>query len=247
MKLLFSIYITTFVVLNWLYNPRSDIFYAHNCLDAYYNDNRTFHIITHRTLAKDDVNLKVTETIHNNGEDYISVSKNKETTTYHHLNHDKPNKLEAYKKSFNYRYAKKKGVNKFDCYCERKIFKGIEKIDKIAEDISNKNQLKRLIYKKYGLRFILFFLFTLIGIIIPILNACSSGEEIKECNVPGHDVISGSDVKKSYLHIIEENFPLSNIYFTFIIVLGIIIFFSSIYILTKIIKYDELKNGKRII
>ncbi|VUZ98021.1 Plasmodium exported protein, unknown function [Plasmodium vivax] len=243
MKLLLSINITTFVVLNWLYNESCDMFYHRNNLDFYYNLNRTFHIINHRLLAKDEIKLKVTETIHNNAEDYISLRKNKEIITYDHLNNDKPNKLEAYKKSFNYRYAKKKGIDKFDCYCERKIFKEIEKIDKIAEGISKKKQMKRLIYKKYGLRFILFFLFSLIGIIIPILNEYRGSERFNGCKVQEHK----SGCKKSLLHLIEDEFPLSNIYFTFIIVLGIIIFFSSIYILTKIIKYDELKKGKRII
>ncbi|KMZ76686.1 hypothetical protein PVIIG_05726 [Plasmodium vivax India VII] len=213
-----------------------------SCLDANYKLNRTFHVITHRLLAKDELNLKVTEAIHNN-EDYMSVKKNKEINTYDNLNKDKPNKLEAYKKSFNYRYAKKKGIDKFDCYCERKIFKEIEKIDKIAEGISKKKQIKWFIYKKYGLRSILLFLFPLIGIIIPILNVYSGGEKIGNCTVQGHS----SRCEKSYLHIIEDKFPLSNIYFTFIIVLGIITFFASIYILTKIIKYDELKKGIRII
>ncbi|KMZ98962.1 hypothetical protein PVNG_05674 [Plasmodium vivax North Korean] len=244
MKLLLFIHITTFVVLNWLYNPSSDM--VRSCLDANYKLNRTFHVITHRLLAKDELNLKVTEAIHNN-EDYMSVKKNKEINTYDNLNKDKPNKLEAYKKSFNYRYAKKKGIDKFDCYCERKIFKEIEKIDKIAEGISKKKQIKWFIYKKYGLRFILLFLFPLIGIIIPILNEYGGGDTVANCTVPGHDDISGGNVKKSLLHIIEDTFPLSNIYFTFIIVLGIITFFASIYILTKIIKYDELKKGIRII
>ncbi|SCA83486.1 Protein of unknown function, putative, partial [Plasmodium vivax] len=221
-------------------------FYAHNCLDAYYNHNRTFHVISNRLLAKDEVNLKVTETINNDGENYILVRK-KEISTYDNSNNDKPNKLEAYMKSFNYRYAKKKGIDKFDCYCERKIFKEIEKIDKITEGISNKKQMKMLMYKKYGLRFMLLFFFPLIGIIIPILNVCRSDEKINDCTIEEHAAITNKTCYKSFLHLIEDTFPLSYICFTFIIVLGIIIFFSSIYILTKIIKYDELKKGIRII
>ncbi|KMZ76645.1 hypothetical protein PVIIG_06307 [Plasmodium vivax India VII] len=186
-------------------------------------------------LAKDKVNLEVTETIHNNGEDYISVKRNKEITTYDHLNNEKPNKLEAYKKSFNYRYAKKKGIDKFDCYCERKIFKGIEKLDKITEDISNKKKLKKIIFKKYMLRIFLTSLFSVFGLLMPLLD--------RICLEKNGD----GSCKSTVLCSISIPDYVIYLYIVFIFISCIIIFSSGIYILGKIIKYDELKLGKRII
>ncbi|VUZ93669.1 Plasmodium exported protein, unknown function [Plasmodium vivax] len=237
MKLLLSINITTFVVINWLYNPSNDLFYTHNCLDTYYNFHRTFHIVTHRLLAKDEVNLEGTETIHNNVEDYISVRKNKEITTYDNMNNDKPNKLEAYKKSFNYRYAKKKGIDKFDCYCERKIFREFEKIDKILEGISNKKKLKRIIFKKYILGIIILCIFSIFGLLIPLLHNIDSDKPVS----------GGNGNKYTILECLSIPEPAIYSCLVFISISGIIIFFSSIYTIGKIIKYKELKNGKRII
>ncbi|KMZ85855.1 hypothetical protein PVBG_03320 [Plasmodium vivax Brazil I] len=206
-----------------------DIFILKNIND-YYNLNRTFHIITHRLLAKDKVNLEVTKTIHKNDEDYFSVRKNKKISIYDQLNSDKSNKLEAYKKSFNYRYAKKKGIEKWDCYCERKIFKGIEKIDKLAEGISNKKKLKRIIYKKYKLRIILSCIFSVLGLLITLLSKISTGQ----------DAAAGS-AKLTVLEYINIPCSVIYVYLVFNTILGIIIFLSSIYVLTKIIKYDEIK------
>ncbi|VUZ99846.1 Plasmodium exported protein, unknown function [Plasmodium vivax] len=237
MKLHLAINITIFVVLNCLYNPSSDMFYCGNCLEAYCNIYTTFHIITHRLLAKDDVNLEVTETIHNNGEDYVSLRKNKEITTYDIMNNDKANKLEAYKKSFNYRYAKMKGIKKLDCYCERKIFKGIEKIDKITEGISNKKKLKRIIFKKYMLRIFFLCIFSIFGLLIPLLDNIRSGKTVS----------GGSRGELSVLKNISIPDSVISLYLVLVLISCIIIFSSSIYTLGKIIKYDELKLGKRII
>ncbi|KMZ95008.1 hypothetical protein PVMG_05769 [Plasmodium vivax Mauritania I] len=231
MKLLFFLNITTIVLLNWMYNSSTDMFYAHNFLDDYYSNNKTFHIITHRLLAKDKLDLEVTKTIHKNDEDYFSVRNNKQISIYDHLKNDKSNKFEAYKKSLNYRYSKKKGIEKFDCYCERKIFKGIEKIDKLAEGISNKKKLKRIIYKKYMLRIILSSIFSVLGLLITLLSKISSG-----------DATTGGGTS-SVLESINIPYSAICVALVFIYISGIIIFLSSIYMLTKIIKYDEIKNG----
>ncbi|VUZ99554.1 Plasmodium exported protein, unknown function [Plasmodium vivax] len=90
--------------------------------------------------------------------------------TYEHLKHDKLNNVDTYLKSYKSRYAKKKGLKRFDCYYEKKFFNSINKIEKMVEhkNISKKN-LKKLLYKKYGIPFIMISLIPLLGLIIPIM------------------------------------------------------------------------------
>ncbi|VUZ95552.1 Plasmodium exported protein, unknown function [Plasmodium vivax] len=90
--------------------------------------------------------------------------------TYEHLKHDSLNSVDTYLKSYKSRYAKKKGLKGFDCYYEKKLFNSINKIEKMVEHkkLSKKN-IKKLLYKKYGIPFILISLIPLLGLIIPIL------------------------------------------------------------------------------
>ncbi|KMZ83387.1 hypothetical protein PVBG_05934 [Plasmodium vivax Brazil I] len=128
-----------------------------------------------------------------------------------------------------------------DCCCEQKIFKSINKMHKRIENMnSTEGILKKLLYNKYGLRILFLFLFPLIGIITQVLNEFSSGEKFTECTENGHN----NKCYYSILYKIEKVVPLSKIYLASLSIYIIIVFSVGIYILKKIIKYNNLKEGK---
>ncbi|KNA01758.1 hypothetical protein PVNG_05610 [Plasmodium vivax North Korean] len=59
------------------------------------------------------------------------------TSTYDQLNKKKLNDLDAYKKGYKKRYSKKKGLEKLDCYCERKLFDKIDEIYELSRSMKN--------------------------------------------------------------------------------------------------------------
>ncbi|CAG9473011.1 unnamed protein product [Plasmodium vivax] len=151
------------------------------------------------------------------------------------------NNLNAYMNGYKKRYSKRKGLSKMDCYCEQKIFKSIDKIHKHIDNMnSTKGILKKVIYNKYGLRILLLLLFPLIGIIIRVLDEFGIGKKIETCTVSEH---SGKECYDSILNKIEQVVPLTYIYIALCCIYIIIVFSAGIYILKKIIKYNNLKEG----
>ncbi|GAW84133.1 hypothetical protein PGO_001270 [Plasmodium gonderi] len=76
--------------------------------------------------------------------------------------------LETYINEYNDRYAKRIGLGKMDCYCEKKIFDAIDKIDKAGKNDNKK--LKKKIHSKYGFCFVTTCLIPLLGVILPVLD-----------------------------------------------------------------------------
>ncbi|CAI7721645.1 Plasmodium exported protein, unknown function [Plasmodium vivax] len=93
---------------------------------------------------------------------------NESSNIYGHLKQDKLNNVDTYLKSYKSRYAKKKGLKKFDCYYEKKLFSSINKLEKhMKKNNLSKNRIKGVIFLKYGLPFILLSLLPILSRAVP--------------------------------------------------------------------------------
>ncbi|VUZ98019.1 Plasmodium exported protein, unknown function [Plasmodium vivax] len=185
-KSLFIIKIITFLILALAkYNCHDE-----HVIDKSFKNEKRLHITldirSQRFLAGHENKYKLKRTTlqyrgSDYGENYNKVNDKKYNREYTNLKVDRSNNLEAYKKSYNTRYAKKKGLEKLDCYYENKVFDKFGKIEELAKKINNKKALKRLIYKKYGLKLILIFLLPLLGLIVPIYLGVLDGHFSFNC------------------------------------------------------------------
>ncbi|SCA60217.1 Protein of unknown function, putative [Plasmodium vivax] len=131
--------------------------------------------------------------------------------------------MEIYKKSFQCKYNKKKGLAKLDCYCEKKIFDKIDNMCEIAKMMNDEKKRYKKVFKKYGLPFVLSGLFVLIaGIIVALENY-----EVN-CSYKFDKFKEGIKIIGSILFY----------------VLPVIIFLVLFYIAIKFIKYERLIDGK---
>ncbi|KMZ88851.1 hypothetical protein PVBG_05959 [Plasmodium vivax Brazil I] len=151
--------------------------------------------------------------------------KKEDSPTYTRLKREGINDLDIYKKSFQCKYNKKKGLAKLDCYCEKKIFDKLDGIyllyNNMKDDIKG---FKKKIFKRYcfpvGLSVIYF---NIMGIFY-VLAAC------------GVKCFFSATKKKDELFY--------TVYSILLIILPVIIFLVLAYIAIKIIKYDRLVLGK---
>ncbi|GAW84645.1 variable surface protein [Plasmodium gonderi] len=146
--------------------------------------------------------------------------------------------LDTYMKYHEQRYYSRKGLGKFECYCEKYIFDKIDEIDKIAESSNNENRrLKKKICMSYGLYGTIFCLFQLSGLIYPLISKIDSTKS------PSTNIIFA--LYRTFgewfiiIYIYDYQF-----YATFIIILSILIFVSIINIMIKVVKYERLKARK---
>ncbi|GAW84414.1 variable surface protein [Plasmodium gonderi] len=183
----------------------------------------------------------------------IKKKREQDVLKYKEIEKHGINDLDTYMKYYKQRYYSRKGLRKFDCYCEKKIFDKMEKIS----NIKSKNVIKRLC-KKYILCGVSYSLFQSCAIIISVLDLVKSnviydafkhnyGIYYEICShKTGHKGIQGflytgfgsvlktSNISKEFLYI----------YFTFFSSLSFIIMASIIYIIIKIVKYEHLKERK---
>ncbi|GAW83934.1 variable surface protein [Plasmodium gonderi] len=140
--------------------------------------------------------------------------------------------LDNYKKFYKYRYDKRIGLGKLDCYCEKKIFSQIDKVYMLADTTGvNKNSFKKEILRKYGLHVTVPNFFFLISLVIYVL----------EC-INYHIEFFKDGLFKANKDIIN------NIIITLgdilVYVIPIIFVFVIIYVLIKIEKYERLRARK---
>ncbi|KMZ88528.1 hypothetical protein PVBG_06133 [Plasmodium vivax Brazil I] len=164
------------------------------------------------------------------------------------------NDLESYKKDYNSRYDKKKGLAKLDCYYEKKVFDKIDEIYELSRKVNNsKKALKKKMYKKFGYRHIFFSSLPLFGLILHVLfsengpfkkyclSDCTSkhgknNEDIgKNHDEAGYTLSSINDVTAQIIIILPT---------LFFVTLSISLITVTIYIFIKVIKYERLKSGK---
>ncbi|KMZ77144.1 hypothetical protein PVIIG_06181 [Plasmodium vivax India VII] len=193
----------------------------------------------HNIFAKRRCRLLVNESVHyelpNKKLDYSGnykfYDKKESLTPYAKLKEDYSDNYRTYMRVLKRKYPKKKGFKKLDCYCEEKIFNEIENFDKISDSMNcSKRNFIKILLKKYPLCLISLCFFISFGSIIPILCVI----EYKKQSNP---------TKKFWEYMGIEEYPL-RIYSYFYLILWIIIIFTVIYTLLKIIKYDGIKAGK---
>ncbi|SCO73372.1 Plasmodium exported protein, unknown function [Plasmodium vivax] len=197
------------------------------------NINGTPDKITLRIMAKHELGIESDYTVLKTKSSEFSDNekiKNVEegVSIYERIQKSNSQKFKGNKKVNKNKYANKKGISKLDCYCEEKIFSRIDEIKNLAKNMGNeKSNLKKLLYKKYGLKFTISFLFPIIGLIVSSLS-CSGGWEYKNSILGANGVPEDAVSSVSIIIIIAS--------FTLVLVI--------IYILIKIIKYEKLKAGK---
>ncbi|KMZ89383.1 hypothetical protein PVBG_05979 [Plasmodium vivax Brazil I] len=207
--------------------------YHNLCLDVKKNDHDITVNRTYRLLSKDALQNELTI---NNPYYKDKLTGGKDNIgTYAKLKQGRSDNFETYKKNLRRNHSRKKGLKKLDCYCEEKIFKGIEKLDNLAQNMDrSKMKFTNIIFKKYCIRIIFSSLIAIFAITLPILNEIDS-------NVDGNN---GSKLK-ILAYLSEKLIPnFENICTALIFASGIMMFFVCIYTLIKIIKYEGIKTGK---
>ncbi|SCA83580.1 Protein of unknown function, putative, partial [Plasmodium vivax] len=155
---------------------------------------------------------------------------------YEKINKNISNSMHAYINKLEHGYTNKKGLKRLDYYYEKKLFDEMYKLDKISGHMKSKNSyFKKVIFKRYGLRFFIFSLVILLGITASIV-----------CNIANY---ANDDTGKCYKYKTSSshacNFLSKYIIpSNSIIHMPIIIAYLSfiIYILTKVRKYKRLKK-----
>ncbi|KMZ77266.1 hypothetical protein PVIIG_06159, partial [Plasmodium vivax India VII] len=181
-----------------------------------------------RLLAKNGIPKELEHASFSNAfsyDKYKKLKKKKEdSSTYKRLKRDGVNELDIYKKSFQCKYNKKKGLAKLDCYYEKKIFDKLEGICLLAKNMKDDKKYFKNVCKRYGLPFALSFIFVFTVGIITVLDGCGVA-----C------LLSATNVEDSYFYVG---------YSILLIILPIIAFLVFAYIAIKIEKYDRLVEGK---
>ncbi|KMZ88653.1 hypothetical protein PVBG_06015 [Plasmodium vivax Brazil I] len=252
----FSVLLNLFTYFFLIWNPSNDLCNASINLEMQYEGGVLLNKSNNRLLAKYETQKdlkyprlrdKVSDDINNMNFKY----RRNNTSTYNQLNKKNLNDLEAYKKAYKFRYSKKKGLAKLDCYYEKKIFNKIDEIYELSRNMQNdEKNFKKNIYKIFGYRLILFVISPIFGLIFPILfnkngpfsNYCSS-----ECNDNSNALHAHNGSENIYL-----KGSLSSTEWNVITSLHSLIFFSLliivltviIYTLAKVLKYERLKAGK---
>ncbi|KMZ88714.1 hypothetical protein PVBG_05570 [Plasmodium vivax Brazil I] len=114
---------------------------------------------------------------------------------------------------------------------------------------NNKNAFIKKIFSKYGLRFILFALSPMLGIIFPILFEGPKGQQlIPHCWASNHPayISRNPNVKCDAPYKISHDIlgPIYVLNFVLFYILLIIVFLTILYTIKKVMKYERLKSGK---
>ncbi|CAG9485547.1 unnamed protein product [Plasmodium vivax] len=246
----------TYIYLIW--NPNNHMCPNSNAVQIKFKLGRASNISFNRLLAKHELKNDLYKTnIRQNYADY-GMNKNikngtEKKSTYSQVKGDSLNQLDAYKKGYKHRHSKKKGLAKFECYCEKKVFDKIEYINCLGEGKkSGKKSFMKTILNKYTIRFFLFALLPFLGLTIHILFGNGDAETQNyfkvfwgDCN--DHDSANPPNCNKGYFHI-SYNATMAILCLNYIIsyaFLAISIIFI-IYTFIKIIKYEKLKAGGKM-
>ncbi|VUZ99562.1 Plasmodium exported protein, unknown function [Plasmodium vivax] len=232
-RLVFFLNIFTIIILMLIYHPNDDIYTYGITIENKNKSESTLNIRFKRYLAEYEGETEIDKTGLNKNSPYYLENNGKSNydeylSIYENMKNRDSIKLKLYKTGYKHRYSKKKGLSKLDCYCEGKIFNRIDEIKKLEKIMTtNKNNLKKLLYKKYGLKIIISFLFPIIGLIVSALSLGKEGQ-YKDSILEQNTVPEEAAVSVCSLITIAS--------FALLLVI--------IYILIKIIKYQKLKAGK---
>ncbi|KMZ96130.1 hypothetical protein PVNG_06026 [Plasmodium vivax North Korean] len=244
LKITFFTKIFIFVLLSWIYQYN----YKNCTLDKYLeNGNRIETCLSrnaNRLLAKYGDKSEIQKIrLQNKASDSVYKYKlsngNESSNIYGHLKQDKLNNVDTYLKNYKSRYSKKKGLKKFDCYYEKKLFSTINKLEKHMEKNKlSKNRIKGVLFTKYGLPFILLSLLPALIYALPYMKI-----ESKLAYSPKDDfnvTKNGTTVQTLILRVTRDDEILHCIllYISITIILSLII-----YTYIKILKYKRVKAG----
>ncbi|CAG9472688.1 unnamed protein product [Plasmodium vivax] len=221
--------IVTFIFLMWMYICNNDVFCFIKILKKERQQYGTINMRHFRLLAiKNGIPKEIEYASCGNAFSYEKYKKLKtkkeDSSTYKRLKREGLNDMEIYKKSFQCKYNKKKGLAKLDGYCEKKIFDKLDNICGLAKKMNDEKKCYKKVLKKHGLPFVVSGLFVLIAGIITTLEyfKVKCGYIIK-------------DVGKEEIKFVGD---------ILFYVLPVIILLVLLYIFIKIIKYDRLVDGK---
>ncbi|SCA83785.1 Plasmodium exported protein, unknown function [Plasmodium vivax] len=219
-----------FLFYIWIYHTYNDGNALDKSLGNIYKKNITWNINFKRLLAKHEIkkelrNVSLREKLpHDVHSSYQNMRKN-DTSTYKMLKNKGLSDLEIYNKAFKCKYAKKRGLEKFDCRCEKIIFDKLDNICQLAKNMKNEKKVFNKTCKMYGLPFCVFGLFAFsAGIILSL-------EHYFNIDWPKPD---NNTLKKCIPYVGDILFYM----------LPIIILIVLLYIRVKVKKYIRLSEGK---
>ncbi|KMZ87861.1 hypothetical protein PVBG_05798 [Plasmodium vivax Brazil I] len=152
------------------------------------------------------------------------------TSTYGYLKRRKPINLLSYKKDYEHRYYRKKGLAKLDCYCENKLFQRIDELYNLVDTRKkDKSSFSKALIKKYRMHicFTIFIyalgaLIFISDIILYILGNKTNGS-------------ISSEVIKQLIKTVGDM-----LVYVFPTILSLVIIYISI----KLLQYESLKAGR---
>ncbi|KMZ89673.1 hypothetical protein PVMG_06213 [Plasmodium vivax Mauritania I] len=205
----------------------------------FFNGN-TWKVRNDRLLTNDDAKSEIGQS---NPSDNITLPGEKNnlkditgsSEIHESVKMDTENSMHSYIKKLERGYTNKKGLKRLDCHYEKKLFNEMYKLDKISGHMNSKTSyFKKVILKRYGLRFFIFSLVILFGISVSIVSWFPNVKG--NCKGGGAASTGSCDFCE---HIVDALYiPYSIIY------IPLIIAFLSfiIYILSKVRKYKRLKR-----
>ncbi|SCA81704.1 Plasmodium exported protein, unknown function, partial [Plasmodium vivax] len=199
---------------------------------------------TLRSLAKyekenDLISSRFQHNTHGNRHNEKLLKGRYHNNTYERLKTGKPNNIESYLNSFKYRYSKKSGLKKLDCYYEKKIFNSINKIEKMVEQNNvGSYRITRSLFKKFGPSLFIINLLPLLVFVIPALEIRKK-YNLKILGLELHK--RGEAVKNKYA--LFAKYTDSTIRWVFLCIFIFIMLSFIIYMYIKILKYKRIRSG----
>ncbi|VUZ98023.1 Plasmodium exported protein, unknown function [Plasmodium vivax] len=202
------------------------------------------YIRTHRLLAKYEKPYelkysKLQNKVPDNEYNYKAVNLKNNKNTYKNLKPSRSNNVESYLKGYKSRYAKKKGLKKFDCYFEKNFFNSINEIEKMVEknDISS-YRITQTLYKKFGLQFFIITLLPLLALAIPTMEITKT----YRLNFSGYTIKKGNTNIKNNIYTLIKSTD-STIRWVHLCILIFIMLSLIIYMYIKTLKYKRIRSG----
>ncbi|VUZ99463.1 Plasmodium exported protein, unknown function [Plasmodium vivax] len=208
----------------------------------------TLDIRTHRLLAKYEKQNNIRNNKLQNKEspndENCKLIYGRDNNTYEQLKRGKPNHMESYLKDYNQRYAKKKGLKRLDCYCERKFFKSLEKVlNHVKQNNMSKKGIKKMLFKKYGLPLIIISFIPLFAFILPLMF--SDDNHTDTDGVVTCTKLENKPPPQYYTYIHEKCniLPVEYVNCILFILSVLLILLLIFYLFVKIAKYERIKHG----
>ncbi|VVA00397.1 Plasmodium exported protein, unknown function [Plasmodium vivax] len=235
--------IFTLFLLAWICHYCNDLYLKNNKFNESHKaygilGRKNYRLLAKNELANKNVHVHLLDKASNYRDNRRMKNGAENITIYKQLGKNNLNKLELYRNDYKKRYNKKSGLAKLECYCEKKVFDKFDHICSLEENIKNgKKHLIKKLYKSYGLPIVLLSLFSLIGIIIPILDKCYNMHPWLSCGINENDQDKHKDCITKLNYICGTNCVLFMPFY-------IILLSTSIYLFLKFLKYKRLKSGK---